>query len=85
VPARRPITARRSVDVERIEPWNVPGRDGHPPGRRNRQRSPHRPRDSSGQDAVAILLTQVGLTSPTPPAIMREFWEHTAAHSGQPA
>ena len=27
---------------------------------------------------TAILLTQVGATSPIPPAIMREFWGYAA-------
>ncbi|HEY0815272.1 MAG TPA: serine hydrolase domain-containing protein [Pseudonocardia sp.] len=56
-----------SVDVERIDPWNVPGRYGWVGG--------------SGTAAhiipgggVTILLTQVEMTSPTPPTIMREFW-----------
>ena len=65
-----------SVDVERIDPWNVPGRYGWvggsgtaahivPGGR------PHHHR-------VTILLTQVEMTSPVAPPVMREFWAHAA-------
>jgi CubicO group peptidase (beta-lactamase class C family) len=31
---------------------------------------------------VTILLTQVEITSPAPPAIMREFWAHAATRAG---
>ncbi|MGV9341806.1 serine hydrolase domain-containing protein [Streptomyces sp. NPDC003688] len=61
-----------SVDIARTEPWTVPGRYGWVGG--------------SGTTAhlipatakVTILLTQVAMTSPTPPAAMRDFWRITA-------
>jgi CubicO group peptidase (beta-lactamase class C family) len=65
------------VDVERIEPWNVPGRYGWVGGTGTAAHIV--PASGSGQGVVTILLTQVALTGPTPPAIMREFWEHAAA------
>jgi CubicO group peptidase (beta-lactamase class C family) len=29
--------------------------------------------------SVAILLTQVEMSGPTPPAVMRDFWQHAAS------
>ncbi|MGX4735352.1 serine hydrolase domain-containing protein [Kitasatospora griseola] len=61
-----------SVDVERREPWNVPGRYGWVGG--------------TGTTAhlvpmtglVTILLTQRAMTNPSPPPLMREFWRYAA-------
>ncbi|MFJ1796293.1 serine hydrolase domain-containing protein [Kitasatospora griseola] len=61
-----------SVDVERREPWNVPGRYGWVGG--------------TGTAAhlvpttglVTILLTQRAMTNPSPPPLMREFWRYAA-------
>lgn len=61
-----------SVDVERVDAWNVPGRYGWVGGSGT---AAHIVPDST----VTILLTQVAMTSPSPPAIMREFWTHAAA------
>ncbi|GAB2751924.1 serine hydrolase domain-containing protein [Streptomyces bullii] len=60
------------VDITHAAPWNAPGRYGWTGG--------------TGTTAhlvpttgtVTILLTQVGLQSPRPPRIMRDFW-HCAA------
>ncbi|WSQ09065.1 beta-lactamase family protein [Streptomyces sp. NBC_01231] len=62
-----------SVDVSPVDPWNVPGRYGWVGG--------------TGTTAhivpptgtVTILLTQVGMRSPTPTPLMRDFWRCTAA------
>jgi CubicO group peptidase (beta-lactamase class C family) len=61
-----------SVDVEQTEPWNVPGRYGWIGGFGTAAYV-----DPVGH-AVTVLLTAVGLESPAPPAVMREFWAHTA-------
>lgn len=60
------------VDVAPSDPWNVPGRYGWVGG--------------TGTTAhiipptgtVAILLTQAGMTSPTPTPVMRDFWGYVA-------
>lgn len=60
------------VDVTPADPWNVPGRYGWVGG--------------TGTTAyivpttgtIAIMLTQVGMTSPTPPPLMRDFWRSAA-------
>jgi CubicO group peptidase (beta-lactamase class C family) len=61
-----------SVDVERTAPWNVPGRYGWVGGSGTAAHI-----DPVGH-GITILLTPVALESPTPPAVMREFWAHTA-------
>ena len=66
-----------SVDVDRSEPWNVPGRYGWVGGTGTAAHIV--PAAGSDRGVVTILLTQVAMTSPTPPAIMREFWEHAGA------
>jgi CubicO group peptidase (beta-lactamase class C family) len=63
-----------SVDVEAIDPWNVPGRYGWVGGTGTAAHLI----PSTG--AVAILLSQLELAGPTPPALMRDFWRH-AAHA----
>jgi CubicO group peptidase (beta-lactamase class C family) len=67
-----------SVDVEPIDPWNVPGRYGWVGGSGT---AAHIVPDRG----ITILLTQVEMTSPAPPAIMREFWTHAATRSSQRA
>ncbi|RAJ69833.1 CubicO group peptidase (beta-lactamase class C family) [Streptomyces sp. Amel2xB2] len=61
-----------SVDVDTAKPWNVPGRYGWVGGSGT---SAHLV-PSTG--TVAILLTQLQLTGPTPPAAMRDFWCYAA-------
>ncbi|MEU8268273.1 serine hydrolase domain-containing protein [Sphaerisporangium sp. NPDC049002] len=57
-----------SVDVEAIDPWNVPGRYGWVGGTGTAAHLI----PSTG--TVTILLSQVEMTGPTPPPLMRDFW-----------
>jgi CubicO group peptidase (beta-lactamase class C family) len=61
-----------SVDVAPVDPWNVPGRYGWVGGTGT---SAHIV-PSTG--AVAVLLTQLAATEPTPPTLMRDFWRYAA-------
>ena len=61
-----------SVDVERIDAWNVPGRYGWVGGSGTAAHI-----DPVGH-GITVLLTTVAMESPTPPAVMREFWAHAA-------
>ncbi|HYV81524.1 MAG TPA: serine hydrolase domain-containing protein [Streptosporangiaceae bacterium] len=59
-----------SVDVEAIDPWNVTGRYGWVGGTGTAAHV------TASSGAVAVLLSQLELVGPTPPALMREFWQH---------
>ena len=61
-----------SVDIEAIDPWNVPGRYGWVGGTGTTAHI------TPTTDSVAILLTQVAATDPVTPALMRDFWRHAA-------
>lgn len=62
-----------SVDVERLDPWNEPGRYGWIGGTGTALHL------VPATGTVTVLLTQVELAGPTPPALMRDFWRHVAA------
>lgn len=64
-----------SVDIARIDPWNVPRRYGCVGGTGT---SAH-VNPSAG--TVAILLTQVAADSPVAPGWMRDFWRYMAGAS----
>lgn len=59
-----------SVDVAAGDPWNVPGRYGWVGGTGTAAHL------TPSTGTVGILLTQVGMSSPTPPAVMRDFWRY---------
>ncbi|MBA3905673.1 MAG: beta-lactamase family protein [Pseudonocardiales bacterium] len=61
-----------SVDIAATDPWIVPGRYGWVGGSGT---SAHVVPD---RGTVAILLTQVGMDSPVPSNVMRDFWQHSA-------
>jgi CubicO group peptidase (beta-lactamase class C family) len=63
-----------SVDVETIDTWNLPGRYGWVGGTGTAAHI------SASTGAVTILLSQVEMAGPTPPALMRDFWRY-AAHA----
>jgi len=60
-----------SVDVARIDPWNVPGRYGWVGGTGTAAHV------VPATTSVTILLTQVQMSGPTPPAVMRDFWRYS--------
>ena len=57
-----------AVDVAPVDPWNVPGRYGWVGGTGTTAHV------VPATGLVAVLFTQVHMTGPTPPALMREFW-----------
>jgi CubicO group peptidase (beta-lactamase class C family) len=61
-----------AVDVEAIDPWNVPGRYGWVGGTGTTAYI------TPSAGTVAILLTQVAADDPVPPALMRDFWRYAA-------
>ncbi|GGZ78237.1 serine hydrolase domain-containing protein [Streptomyces bluensis] len=61
-----------SVDIETVDPWNVPGRYGWVGGTGTAAHI------TPSTGTVSILLTQVAMTDPTPPPLMREFWRYAA-------
>ncbi|MGW6935273.1 serine hydrolase domain-containing protein [Lentzea sp. NPDC054927] len=61
-----------SVDVSEIDPWNVQGRYGWVGG------SGTAAHVVPAQGMVTVLLTRTAMTSPTPTAIMRDFWRYAA-------
>ncbi|WNV84393.1 serine hydrolase domain-containing protein [Umezawaea sp. Da 62-37] len=62
-----------SVDVDRTDPWNVPGRYGWVGGTGTTAHV------TPSTGTVAIMMTQLAMTSPTPPAVMRAFWSYAGA------
>ena len=63
-----------SVDIEPANPWNIPGRYGWTGGTGT---SAH---IVPATRTVAILLTQVGDTSPHRPAWQLDFWRHASRY-----
>jgi CubicO group peptidase (beta-lactamase class C family) len=61
-----------SVDVEQIDPWNIPGRYGWIGGTGTAAHV------VPATGTVAILLTQVPMAGPTPTPLMRDFWRYAA-------
>ncbi|MER7806285.1 serine hydrolase domain-containing protein [Streptomyces sp900116325] len=61
-----------SVDVGTTKPWNVPGRYGWVGGTGTTGHFV----PSTG--TVTIMLSQLEMTGPTPPALMRDFWQYAA-------
>ncbi|UNK45573.1 serine hydrolase domain-containing protein [Arthrobacter sulfonylureivorans] len=62
-----------SVDVAAIDTWNSPGRYGWSGGTGTAAHV------VPATQTVTILLSQVEMTSPSPPAMMRDFWRYAAA------
>lgn len=61
-----------SVDVAAIDPWNVPGRYGWIGGTGTAAHL------TPSTGAVTVLLSQLAMTGPTPPPLMRDFWRYAA-------
>ncbi|MFJ3204309.1 serine hydrolase domain-containing protein [Streptomyces sp. NPDC086989] len=61
-----------SVDVTPRDPWNVPGRYGWVGGTGTAAHI------TPATGSASVLLTQLEMAGPTPPALMREFWAYAA-------
>jgi CubicO group peptidase (beta-lactamase class C family) len=61
-----------SVDVRPDNPWNVPGRYGWIGGTGTAAHV------TPATGTVTILLSQLEMTGPTAPPVMRELWQHAA-------
>jgi CubicO group peptidase (beta-lactamase class C family) len=61
-----------SVDIAPIEPWNVVGRYGWTGGTGTTAHV------IQATGTVAVLMTQVAMTSPTPVPLQRDFWTYAA-------
>jgi CubicO group peptidase (beta-lactamase class C family) len=61
-----------AVDVETIDPWNVPGRYGWVGGTGTTAHI------TPSTSTIAILFTQVAADDPVAPGLMRDFWRHAA-------
>lgn len=61
-----------AVDVETLDSWNVLGRYGWVGGTGTTAHII----PSTG--TVAVMLSQVAMAGPTPPVMMRDFWQHAA-------
>jgi CubicO group peptidase (beta-lactamase class C family) len=61
-----------SVDVDRAQPWNVPGRYGWVGGTGTAAHV------VPATGTVTVILTPCGLPGPAFPAWMRDFWDHAA-------
>ncbi|MFF8420641.1 serine hydrolase domain-containing protein [Streptomyces sp. NPDC015680] len=61
-----------SVDVEAVDPWNVPGRYGWVGGTGTAGHL------TPATGTVSVLLTQLAMTGPTPPPLARAFWRYAA-------
>lgn len=64
-----------SVDVARLDPWNIPGRYGWIGGTGTAAHI------VPATGTVTVLLTQRELTGPASPEVMREFWTCAAART----
>jgi CubicO group peptidase (beta-lactamase class C family) len=61
-----------SVDVAAVDPWNVPGRYGWVGGTGTAAHV------TPSTGTVTILLSQLEMSGPTPPPLMRDFWRYAA-------
>ncbi len=61
-----------SVDVQPLEPWNVPSRYGWIGGTGTAAHL------IATTGVITILLTQLEMTSPSAPAAVRDFWRYAA-------
>ncbi|GAA1983819.1 hypothetical protein GCM10009838_52010 [Catenulispora subtropica] len=61
-----------SVDIAELNPWNVPGRYGWAGGTGTTAHI------VPATGTVAVLLTQTGMTSPTPTPLQKAFWTYAA-------
>ncbi|MEW1793100.1 serine hydrolase domain-containing protein [Streptomyces niveus] len=62
-----------SVDVQTLDPWNVPGRYGWVGGTGTAAHI------TPSTGLVTILLTQLEAQGPVPSSVLRDFWRYAAA------
>ena len=72
VPGGPGLGFRRLGRRRAIDPWNVPGRYGWVGGTGTAAHI------TPSTGAVTILLSQLEMAGPTPPAVMRDFWRYAA-------
>ncbi|SDN20245.1 serine hydrolase domain-containing protein [Streptomyces wuyuanensis] len=63
-----------AVDIETEQPWNVPGRYGWVGGTGTTAHI------VPATGTVSVMFSQVAMTGPTPPLLMRDFWRYAAAY-----
>lgn len=61
-----------SVDVQPIDAWNVPGRYGWIGGTGTAAHL------TASTGVITVLLSQMEMTSPSAPAVLRDFWRYAA-------
>jgi CubicO group peptidase (beta-lactamase class C family) len=65
-----------SVDLAAVDPWNIPGRYGWVGGTGTAAHV------TASTGTVTVLMSQVEMTGPTPPPLMRDFWRYAADGCG---
>ncbi|MFD9212522.1 serine hydrolase domain-containing protein [Streptomyces sp. NPDC087659] len=63
-----------AVDIEAARPWNVPGRYGWVGGTGTTAHI------VPATGTVSVMFSQVAMTGPTPPVLMRDFWRYAATY-----
>lgn len=63
-----------AVDIETIQPWNVPGRYGWVGGTGTTAHI------VPATGTVSVMFSQVAMTGPTPPVLMRDFRRYAATY-----
>ncbi|PRY37318.1 serine hydrolase domain-containing protein [Umezawaea tangerina] len=62
-----------SVDIDHTDPWTIPGRYGWVGGTGTTAHI------TPSTGTIALMMTQLAMTSPTTPPVMRDFWQYASA------